>query len=250
MERSKNFSNIERLIEVTSTYLKDNNLLDLEGGYRGASHFKNIIENYFSCSNENAIQNLYVKWNRNDGNFRDRVFEKVLGKQTKFDINQEICIVLNQEECFELMRFKSNGLRPKLLASANHILCKKIQFAGIKCGFKLKSNIFSNAKRMIPGHNFWRGVFKCIKCGNEMVGKIETEPRKEDGVLIKLEWNGVDCLIKAPTPKIQIRGEERVLMLHEIAAKGVTNFKTEAFISGSFTNLMNFKLILKNKIAF
>ncbi|RNA42859.1 hypothetical protein BpHYR1_013365 [Brachionus plicatilis] len=78
MQKKRNFENLDYLIEVTSNYMKNNNLCDIFGSYGKNSHFYAITLNYFSSLNtQKASFNLYVKWNRNDNMFRTKVLEKL-----------------------------------------------------------------------------------------------------------------------------------------------------------------------------
>ncbi|RNA07715.1 hypothetical protein BpHYR1_040189 [Brachionus plicatilis] len=232
------------------------NLTDLEGGFRGESHFKKIADIYGSTS-ETAPVNIYTKWKRNDGHFRTKVLSKAFSHQNSSGLitDNKIQIYFNNVEWRNMQQCISKSTRPRFLASANQMISKKLKNVGIKWSFKLNTNnSFTTSKILLPGHFYWRGRIKCITCKNEIDGFIKTKPVANCGITFCFDWNGKNCSENVTIPKLQLKGEKRSLIQSEITAKGVQNFLSErAFFNEqdktniSYENARKLKSLFKHR---
>lgn len=250
MTRFVNFDNIEKLIEKTVAYMLRNNLFDLDGGYRTKdNHFYNISREYFK--NEfpnNAVLNLYMKWKRNDKNFRTKVLEELSLRNLKSEKSESFfCITIDILTWKRLLEFVSKTNRPKFLAPSNEIFEKLFLQNELKCQIKLHSNSFTTSKKRIPGRLFWKANFICIKCGFEFKAYISKEPKDDEPVELVILSFVKNCLDDRKIIKKRIYGEQRRKIQYEAVSKGVLNFKSEAHFNGIFFTIF---LSSKNRLYF
>ena len=184
------------------------------------------------------VFNLYVKWRRNDKNFKQLVLKKLRclnEKKNKIDYAKpcELKYTFDFNEWLEISEFISSKTRSFILNGGNKIFSKKFEICGQKCRLRLKRNQFMTAKKVIPGHKFWNGVFECENCKNKVESFIENKPQYNFPITLVLKSTNNFC--SGPIGKIRLDGEKREEIKFEAFSKGVTNFKNEAFISGKIS---------------
>lgn len=240
MSRSVNFDDSDKLIEKTVSYMLKNNLSNLEGGYRKKdNHFRKITSEYFKNDYQtNAVFNLYIKWIRNDKNFRTKVLEK-LSMETLKDANKKdfLSILI---DCLTWERLKecvSKIERSKFLYASNEIFEKLFCQNNLKCKIKLQSNSFTTSKQQKPGRKYWKGNFICKKCDFVFKSYIMKKPTNNEPVELILISFVNDCLNEQKIIKKRLQGEERRKIQHEVVSKGVLNFQSEAHFIGIFFSI-------------
>ena len=245
MSKSLSCIDFQRLIEITVNYMLTNNLTDLIGGYRtNDSHFSKICE-LFLQENSDSFRissfNLYVKWRRNDRNFRSSV-QKGLSEKEKnqecridSDFGRNFSIIFSDDEWRKLLLRIGDGERKKFTSYANEIIATKIQSRGINCFYKIKHNSFSTSKS--SSKFYWSGVLKCIECSNTVRAFIRNKPKNNDGCLLSFIGKLDNCReqVSFIEFKKRLQGVEREAIQKEVSLKGVTNFKSEANFFGKIS---------------
>ncbi|CAF0935921.1 unnamed protein product [Brachionus calyciflorus] len=123
--RKVNFEDIDSLINATAKFIFNNDLNDLEGGHGKESYFYKIVEiNNKINSNEKTVFNLYVKWKRNDQDFRTKVLKKLkmlkTEKKEPFGIKFQnyFEFLFDSKEWDLISKYTSVSSRPSLLVEA------------------------------------------------------------------------------------------------------------------------------------
>lgn len=226
--RKNNLTDLEKLIRITADYMRENNIHNLDGGYRRKNnHFDNILEKYFQSKYPaTASLNLYIMWRRNDKNFKTRVLEILFPRKMELqeiDIdsvnwkNLEVCVSENQ--------------RPKFLSSSNIIFKRLFLKFGIKCSLKIKANSFSISQKKIPGRKFWNGIFECELCKKIYKAFIQDKPSPLEPIKLIIDKSN-DCSGERKIQKRRLCGDERIRIQNEVALKGTMNFRSEAVLDG------------------
>ncbi|CAF0878791.1 unnamed protein product [Brachionus calyciflorus] len=233
MPRTIHFPDEQKLICITVKFMRDKNLIDLEGGYRPKNNpFQQITSIYSNGEFESsAPASLYSKWKKNYNNFRSNVMNRLKeGSNISDDPMDNYEIILDQNEWNKINKSIGGITRKKFLASVNPFFSKKIRSLGFECDFKLKSNYFSTAKKKHFGKKIWNGVFVCKNCSKEISGLIDHQNLNNNDIHIKIESNDFNCFSKkeATGTKIRITGDERRQLQYEISSKGSSNFWNEA----------------------
>ena len=114
--KKSNFNDIEKLIKIIVDYMRENDLQNLDGGYRKENnHFENIAKLYDEkLFLPSKALNLYVMWRRNDKNLRNKVEEILKNSNEEMQV---ISIDWDNWKTFEACISQNN--RPKFLASSN-----------------------------------------------------------------------------------------------------------------------------------
>lgn len=235
---SLSFNDFEHLINVVTVYMLENQLNDLEGGYRkSTSHFQNIVQIYFKKDKSELkleALNLYVKWKRNSNEIKTKVQKRLVNSNDISGSNkasQNIKeIFFTYEEWFTLIKTISSGKRRKLLSTANKLLSEKIQSYGVNCLFKLKQNYFSTSKKIKLSKKFWNGTLICLKCNNSIKAYIEREPENGESCRMIIHNNTSFCqtLVSSSILKSRLSEKERQEVQLQVCSKGPINFRSEA----------------------
>lgn len=235
MPRKIVFNDEKQLINITSKYMLGKKIGDLTGGPRSSgNHFENIVLMYFGHKCQESQFVLYTKWKENRNGFRDNV-KSIINYKNKTQVNSEniqnFTIRFTLSEWISILQYKSGISRSKLLFGALKHFKEKLTEKNINCDLRFISNYFSTSQDETKP--FWSGRFKCSGCENDIKTKIKNR-ENPDGVFVDVSWNGKKCFAESvQRKKARITGEQREKLKYEISSKGITNFRTEALVSGN-----------------